>query len=308
MDPESNIGLQQPPSMQDPNQIHQGLGSQHQQSMDVRNQVMGHSDGYQISPATIAQATIAQAAVNSDQSQDLSRSKDPMTLMSRMYVGNLDPKQVTKEDLHDTFSVYGRILDIKIHNHFAFIQFDNPFSCMDAIHTAQSNTIQGQQPKLQLAADGQRARNEMIFNGNTSSLPPDPKELPPNVPYPNPFRGQSGHLPTFLTVQPTHPPPVETPVTPQPTFQPAAPAQMPVPGIQQAANRATTDHSSSRTEYPHNKFAASHTSVSAGNCAANPADHPRSYKCSDQRTAPFNRPRNGPVCSGYAPQLSAYAS
>ena len=235
MDPDSNVGLPHPGSIQDPNPIHQGMGPQHQQTMDARNQVLGPPDGYQISPATIAQATIAQAAVNSDQSQDLSRSKDPMTLMSRMYVGNLDPKQVTKEDLHDTFSVYGRILDIKIHNHFAFIQFDNPFSCMDAIHTAQSNTIQGQQPKLQLAADGQRARNDMIFNGNTSSLPPDPKELPPNVPYPNPFRGQSGHLPTFLTVQSTPQPPIDTPVTPQAAYSAAATAQMSVQGIQQSA-------------------------------------------------------------------------
>ena len=200
----------------------QNLGPHHQQPVDIPGQLMGNdgSTNYQISPATIAQANIAQAAVNSDQSQDLSRSKDPMTLMSRMYVGNLDPKQVNKEDLHDTFSVYGRILDIKIHNHFAFIQFDNPFSCMDAIHTAHSNTIQGQPPKLQLAADGQRARNEIISSGNTSSLPPDPKELPPNMPYPNPFRGQSGHLPTFLTVQPTpqQPQHVESPIIPQPKF------------------------------------------------------------------------------------------
>ena len=154
---EQNVGLHD-------HSVPQSLAPQHQQPMDGPGQLLGNDNNtnYQISPATIAQATIAQAAVNSDQCQDLSRSKDPMTLMSRMYVGNLDPKQVTKEDLHDTFSVYGRILDIKIHNHFAFIQFDNPFSCMDAIHTAHANTIQGQQPKLQLAADGQRARNEIL--------------------------------------------------------------------------------------------------------------------------------------------------
>ena len=208
----------------------QNIGPHHQQPVEIPGQLIG-SDGstnYQISPATIAQANIAQAAVNSDQSQDLSRSKDPMTLMSRMYVGNLDQKQVNKDDLHDTFSVYGRILDIKIHNHFAFIQFDNPFSCMDAIHTAHSNTIQGQPPKLQLAADGQRARNEMISSGNTSSLPPDPKELPPNMPYPNPFRGQSGHLPTFLTVQPTQQQHIESPIIPQPNFPtPTTPTPMP---------------------------------------------------------------------------------
>ena len=224
---EQNVGLHD-------HSVPQSLAPQHQQPMDVPGQLLGNDNNtnYQISPATIAQATIAQAAVNSDQCQDLSRSKDPMTLMSRMYVGNLDPKQVTKEDLHDTFSVYGRILDIKIHNHFAFIQFDNPFSCMDAIHTAHANTIQGQQPKLQLAADGQRARNEMISNGNTSSLPPDPKELPPNMPYPNPFRGQSGHLPTFLTVQPAQQPPIEPSIAAPTNFQSSTPIQMPT-GISQ---------------------------------------------------------------------------
>ncbi|KAI6652152.1 Serine/arginine-rich splicing factor RS2Z33-like [Oopsacas minuta] len=225
----TSLSIDQSVGIQEHSIAPHAMGPQHQQlPMDIPGQILGNETGtnYQISPATIAQATIAQAAVNSDQCQDLSRSKDPMTLMSRMYVGNLDPKQVTKEDLHDTFSVYGRILDIKIHNHFAFIQFDNPFSCMDAIHTAHSNTIQGQQPKLQLAADGQRARNEMISSGNTASLPPDSKELPPNVPYPNPFRGQSGHLPTFLTVQPTQPQPIEPSIAPPSNFQPSAPIQI----------------------------------------------------------------------------------
>ena len=223
----------------------QSLGPHHQQPVEMPGQLIGNdsSTNYQISPATIAQANIAQAAVNSDQSQDLSRSKDPMTLMSRMYVGNLDPKQVNKEDLHDTFSVYGRILDIKIHNHFAFIQFDNPFSCMDAIHTAHSNTIQGQPPKLQLAADGQRARNEMISSGNTSSLPPDPKELPPNMPYPNPFRGQSGHLPTFLTVQPAPQQHLESPIIPQPNFPtPTTPIPMPANIRQPHASQQPMQH------------------------------------------------------------------
>lgn len=156
-----------------------------------------------ISPTLHAQATIAQATVTADKSQDLSRSKDPTTLMSRMYVGGIDMKVITKDQLIDAFRIYGRILDIKLHNHFAFVQFDNPYSCMDAIYSAQGTVINGHTLKLQLSSDGQRARNEFLASKSKVPLPPDPKDLPPNIQYPNPFKGQGQQLPAFLAVAET---------------------------------------------------------------------------------------------------------
>jgi len=67
----------------------------------------------------------------------------PNGLRHRIFAGNLD-FNTTKEQLYEAFSACGKIVDeIRLHQGYAFIQFENEESCLRAVSTLSGKQICG---------------------------------------------------------------------------------------------------------------------------------------------------------------------
>uniref|UniRef100_T1JLH4 RRM domain-containing protein n=1 Tax=Strigamia maritima TaxID=126957 RepID=T1JLH4_STRMM len=71
-------------------------------------------------------------------------SNDPQAVNSRLFVGNLNTYQVTKDDVERMFKRYGRIAGISMHKGYAFVQFTNPYDARNAVQGEDSAVVCGQ--------------------------------------------------------------------------------------------------------------------------------------------------------------------
>ncbi|GCE99783.1 nuclear polyadenylated RNA-binding protein 3 [Zygosaccharomyces mellis] len=88
---------------------------------------------------------------------------------SRLFIGNLPLKNVSKEELFRIFSPYGHILQINIKNAFGFIQYDNPQSVRNAImHESQEMNF-GKKLILEISSSNARPQFDHGDHGTNSS-------------------------------------------------------------------------------------------------------------------------------------------
>ena len=90
-------------------------------------------------------------------------------MKSRLFIGNLPLKNVTKEDLFRIFSPYGHILQINIKNAFGFIQYDNPQSVKDAIEYETDHINFGKKLILEISSSNARPQFDHGDHGTNSS-------------------------------------------------------------------------------------------------------------------------------------------
>ncbi|CAI1785076.1 hypothetical protein SEUBUCD646_0P00980 [Saccharomyces eubayanus] len=88
---------------------------------------------------------------------------------SRLFIGNLPLKNVSKEDLFRIFSPYGHIMQINIKNAFGFIQFDNPLSVRDAIECESQEMNFGKKLILEVSSSNARPQFDHGDHGTNSS-------------------------------------------------------------------------------------------------------------------------------------------
>lgn len=88
---------------------------------------------------------------------------------SRLFIGNLPLKNVSKEDLFRIFSPYGHILQINIKNAFGFIQYDNPQSVRDAIESESQELNFGKKLILEISSSNARPQFDHGDHGTNSS-------------------------------------------------------------------------------------------------------------------------------------------
>ena len=88
---------------------------------------------------------------------------------SRLFIGNLPLKNVSKEDLFRIFSPYGHIMQINIKNAFGFIQFDNPQSVRDAIECESQEMNFGKKLILEVSSSNARPQFDHGDHGTNSS-------------------------------------------------------------------------------------------------------------------------------------------
>lgn len=89
---------------------------------------------------------------------------------SRLFIGNLPLRHVSKEDLFRIFSPYGHIFQINIKNAFGFIQFDNPKSVLDSIEHESEEMNFGKRLILEVSSSNARPQFDHGDHGtNTSS-------------------------------------------------------------------------------------------------------------------------------------------
>ena len=73
-----------------------------------------------------------------------STTNDPETAYMRVFVGNINTNNVTKQLLNRIFSRFGYITAISIHRGFAFVQFDD-YYCARAAATNMNGKLVGDQ-------------------------------------------------------------------------------------------------------------------------------------------------------------------
>lgn len=88
---------------------------------------------------------------------------------SRLFIGNLPLKNVSKEDLFRIFSPYGHILQINIKNAFGFIQYNNPQSVRDAIQSESQEQNFGKKLILEISSSNARPQYDHGDHGTNSS-------------------------------------------------------------------------------------------------------------------------------------------
>ncbi|AMD21344.1 HER065Wp [Eremothecium sinecaudum] len=88
---------------------------------------------------------------------------------SRLFIGNLPLKNVTKEDLFRIFSPYGHIFQINIKNAFGFIQYDNAQSVRDAIECESNESNFGKKLILEVSSSNSRPQFDHGDHGTNSS-------------------------------------------------------------------------------------------------------------------------------------------
>lgn len=88
---------------------------------------------------------------------------------SRLFIGNLPLKNVSKEDLFRIFSPYGHILQINIKNAFGFIQYNNPGSVLDAIKYEIDQMNFGKKLILEVSSSNARPQFDHGDHGTNNS-------------------------------------------------------------------------------------------------------------------------------------------
>lgn len=88
---------------------------------------------------------------------------------SRLFIGNLPLKNVSKEDLFRIFSPYGHILQINIKNAFGFIQYNNPQSVRNAIQKESQEQNFGKKLILEISSSNARPQYDHGDHGTNSS-------------------------------------------------------------------------------------------------------------------------------------------
>lgn len=88
---------------------------------------------------------------------------------SRLFIGNLPLKNVSKEDLFRIFSPFGYILQINIKNAFGFIQYDNPSSVKKAIEWESDQINFGKKLILEVSSSNSRPQYDHGDHGTNSS-------------------------------------------------------------------------------------------------------------------------------------------
>ena len=68
---------------------------------------------------------------------------------SRIFVGNVEPSQVSREDLSNIFSRYGEVLAVSIHKGYAFVQMDFEKNANKAIYYENNASLHGKRLSMQ---------------------------------------------------------------------------------------------------------------------------------------------------------------
>ncbi|XP_049862165.1 nuclear receptor coactivator 5 isoform X2 [Schistocerca gregaria] len=68
---------------------------------------------------------------------------DPTTVNSRIFIGNIPPTDVSKQDIEERFGKYGPILGISVNRKFGFVQFERDSSAAEAIRNENGSLFRG---------------------------------------------------------------------------------------------------------------------------------------------------------------------
>ncbi|XP_038819662.1 heterogeneous nuclear ribonucleoprotein C-like isoform X2 [Salvelinus namaycush] len=91
---------------------------------------------------------------------NVTNKTDPRSLNSRVFIGNLNTLLVTKADVEEIFSKYGKIVGCSVHKGFAFVQFANERCARAAVGAEDGRMIVGQVLDINLAGEPKPHRSK----------------------------------------------------------------------------------------------------------------------------------------------------
>ena len=76
---------------------------------------------------------------------NITNNNDPQSLISRIFVGNLNTFLLNKDDVERIFKRYGRIIGISMHKGYAFVQYTNEYDARNSV-AGEDQRIYATQP------------------------------------------------------------------------------------------------------------------------------------------------------------------
>ena len=70
-------------------------------------------------------------------------SNDPKLMNSRVFLGNFPAEGMTRKEVEDVFSEFGKVLGISLHKTYGFVQFDNEDNAKAAVKEWNGKTLKG---------------------------------------------------------------------------------------------------------------------------------------------------------------------
>lgn len=70
-------------------------------------------------------------------------SNDPKLMSSRVFLGNFPADRMSRQEVEDLFSVFGKVLGISLHKTYGFVQFDNEDNAQAAVKEWNGKTVKG---------------------------------------------------------------------------------------------------------------------------------------------------------------------
>ncbi|XP_078490377.1 uncharacterized protein LOC100176339 [Ciona intestinalis] len=121
-------------------------GQQYNQTQYSNTNQFNQGSNHQYQGATGNNSTQPTGKVSSETS-------DPNTAHMRLFVGNINTQNLTKEELYARFSHYGNVTAVSLHRGFAFVQLDDPTCARSAVKAENGNMIAGQKADINIAAE-----------------------------------------------------------------------------------------------------------------------------------------------------------
>ncbi|KAL0966827.1 hypothetical protein UPYG_G00300640 [Umbra pygmaea] len=93
---------------------------------------------------------------------NVTNKNDPRSLNSRVFIGNLNTTAVSKADLENLFSKYGRIVGCSVHKGFAFVQYASERNARLAVVGENARVIAGQPLDINMAGEPRPYRPQVM--------------------------------------------------------------------------------------------------------------------------------------------------
>jgi len=76
---------------------------------------------------------------------NVTNNTDPVSVRSRVFVGNLNTMLVSKEDVRAIFARYGDVIGVSTHRGYAFVQYSNEAAARNAVAGEDQRIYAGQE-------------------------------------------------------------------------------------------------------------------------------------------------------------------
>ncbi|XP_077591637.1 RNA-binding Raly-like protein [Stigmatopora nigra] len=87
------------------------------------------------------------------QTSNVTNKKDPRSLNSRVFIGNLNTATVKKSDIETLFAKYGKIAGCSVHKGYAFVQYVNQRNARAAVAGEYARVVAGQPLDINMAGE-----------------------------------------------------------------------------------------------------------------------------------------------------------
>ncbi|KAL3311784.1 hypothetical protein Ciccas_009632 [Cichlidogyrus casuarinus] len=114
---------------------------------------------------------------------NVTNRQDPVSLRSRIFVGNLNTVKMPRTEVEQVFAQYGTMLGVSLHKGYGFVQYSNEYSARAACQGEDNKIYYGMPLDVTIASEPKnRKRGRPHAIGNSpSQLPPSDMQMMTNV-------------------------------------------------------------------------------------------------------------------------------